>query len=582
MIHLFRLTTLAVLSTVLVLPTSARGGDRARSLANLRLSCMSAGLPTGSMLVGVATSTEKILPRDVAVSLSASKSVIIRAARNEKESFQIAVTPAGDLDLKRVSVTVSDLHSENGALLRRANINCDVVGYVQTKAKPPYPVSYVGWWPDPILSFLGPVDVKSGDVQSFWVRVRVPKNQKPGLYTGTLTVSAEGVDPVKLALVVNVRSFTLPDCTPLPTAITFLVPEFKNRIINDICGKDNWHSKLRFTWADFLADYYIDYDSLYESDPPDYDVLKHLHDRGRLVAFNFGYFGRDVQENLRKFQPIYEKCKQMGIIDHAYIYGFDERPKEEFQSLEDAAEAIKQAFPEVLLMTTAYDETYGMGSVAKSMDAWCPLTPSFDPRKASAARAAGKQVWWYICCQPHSPFANWFIEHDGIEARLLMGAMTAKYRPDGFLYYSMTYWNDNKPITTGPFTDWNPVSWGTYHGDGSIICCGPGGTPVPTIRLENYRDGLEDFAYVKILEEIARRYEAKGDRMTTNQRKWLANAREALAVPDALVKTMSEYSRDPNTLHAWRERIADLIDSSGIANVDPWGKNFGVRGFRNR
>ena len=34
------------------------------------------------------------------------------------------------------------------------------------------------------------------------------------------------------------------------------------------------------------------------------------------------------------------------------------------------------------------------------------------------------------------------------------------------------------------------MSWTTYHGDGSLLCSGPGGKPVPTIRLENYRDGL--------------------------------------------------------------------------------------------
>ena len=39
-----------------------------------------------------------------------------------------------------------------------------------------------------------------------------------------------------------------------------------------------------------------------------------------------------------------------------------------------------------------------------------------------------------------------------IEARLLMGAMTAKYRPDGFLYYSLSIWNQNRPIEKGPST----------------------------------------------------------------------------------------------------------------------------------
>jgi hypothetical protein len=556
--------------------------DRVNQLVEMQRSCEKAGLSATCMLVGWASSTEKILPREMPFLVNVSKSVTVSAARNEKESFQIAVTPSGPDKLRSVSVTASDLRGKNGSILSGSNINCDVVGYVQTKVAPPYAVPYIGWWPDPILNFLGPIDIASGDIQTFWIRVRVPKDQNPGVYKGSITISSAGSKPVKLGLSVRVRSFTMPDCTPLPTAITFLVPEYKSRIINEICGAENWNKKLKYDYADFLADYYIDFDSLYESAPPDYEVLKYLHDKNKLVAFNYGYFGGDPQSNVERFRPIYEKCKEMGIIDHSYIYGFDERPESEFQALEDSVKAMKDAFPDVLTMTTAYDHTFGVGSVVKSMDAWCPLTPSFDPKQVSLARAQGKKVWWYICCGPQHPFANWFIEYPGIEARLLMGAMTAKYNPDGFLYYSMTFWNANEPITSGPFTKWNPVSWTTFDGDGSMICCGPGGSPVPSIRLENYRDGMEDFAYAKILESIVVKYQGKGDLLSKKETKWLAEAQAALTVPEKLVKDMATYSRDSGVLYTWRDRMADMIDSSGMSDIDPWGKNFGARGFENK
>jgi hypothetical protein len=135
------------------------------------------------------------------------------------------------------------------------------------------------------------------------------------------------------------------------------------------------------------------------------------------------------------------------------------------------------------------------------------------------------------------------------------------------------------PITSGPFTNWNPRSYGDYNGDGSLFCSGPGGKPVPTIRLENYRDGMEDFAYAKILESIIDKYAAKGESLTKDERKWLDEARRALVVPTALVEDMGHYSHDPQALYAWRDKIADLIDSSGMSDIDPWGKDFGVRGF---
>ena len=53
----------------------------------------------------------------------------------------------------------------------------------------------------------------------------------------------------------------------------------------------------------------------------------------------------------------------------------------------------------------------------------------------------------------------------------------------------------------------------------------------------------------------------------------------ALPVPETLMKTMTEYSREPADLYAWRNRMADLIERAGVPEVNPWGQNFGVRGF---
>ncbi len=552
--------------------------QRIYSIESLRKTEQKLGIPTDTMLVGFVPSTEKVLPRDMSSDLRASHSVSISAARNERESFQVAVTPSGSNALKGVKVAVSDLRSKSGETLSKSNINCDVVGYVQTKNMPPYAVPYIGWWPDPILSFLGPVDIKLGDVQTFWVRVRVPKDQKAGVYNGKLAVYSGNGKPINFAFSVKVRSFKMPDCSPLPTAMTFLGRyDKKAENIIKMGGREYWDKQLKYTWADFLASYKMGFDDIYAIDPPDYDVLKYLHDKGELVAFNLGqyYSGNDVA----RIKPIYDKCKDMGLIDHTYTYGFDEVPAEQFQSLEDAAGAMKKAFPDVLTMTTAIDLSYGQDTIVKSVDAWVPLTPNFDAEKAPTARAAGKKVWWYVCAGPYQPYANMLIEYDTIETRLLMGAMTAKYRPDGFLYYSTTIWNANKPIESGPFTNWNPVSFADFHGDGNLMYRGAKGMPVPSIRLENFRDGMEDFAYAKILEDIIGKYEAKGESLTASQRKWLTGARAALAVPEKLVKTMTDYSHDTRVLYAWRERVADYIDASGMVDADPWGKDFGVRGF---
>jgi hypothetical protein len=566
---------------------------RAQSVLRLHNDCVAAGQPARQFLVGAATSMEKIAPREADFNLKAARDLTLSLARNEKESLQLLVLPV-EGPLRRVEVKVSDLKTPAGAVLGRTNIQCEVTGYVQTSHVPPYGSPQVGWWPDPILNFLGPVEIAENDLQSFWVRVGIPTRQPPGVYQGKLTVTAQGAAAVTVKLTVRVHAFALPDHSPLPLAITFspqdhALPESAAQQAKWRASPDypvNAWKKHRLRWADFLADYRINYDSLYRSGPPDYAIIKHLHDQGRLTAFNLGIFdavarGSEASRSnaLAGLRTSYQQARELGVLDHAYLYGFDECKPEMFPVLEQTAQLLRREFPGVLLMTTSYDHSYGMDTVVKTMDAWCPLTPSFKPAQAAAVRAAGRQVWWYICCGPLHPHANMFVEYPAIEGRLLMGAMTARQRPDGFLYYQISIWNSRTSITNGPFTDWEPRSWTTYHGDGSWTCTGPDGTPLPTVRLENFRDGLEDYAYVCVLEEIVRQFEARSASLSAAERQWLAESKGALVVPEALVKSMTEYARDPALLYSWRNRLGDLIDRSGEADANPWGSHFGVRGF---
>ena len=538
------------------------------------------GHPAPGTVVGFASSMQKILPRAAVPEVTLGSEVEVSLARNDKESFQVIVLPCAE-GLKQVRVQVTNLQTEDGQILAAANIDTPVVGYVETKTVPPYGSKHVGWWPDPILEFQKSADIATNDAQAFWVRVRTPRDQPAGLYTGKLQVASEGQPLFTFDLSVRVHNFVLPDRSPLPLAVTF-APE-DHPLVSTMAIQAEWRKrddypvnawkKHRLEWGQFLADYYLTYDSLYHRGMPDFEILQSLQKQGRLGMFNLGYYGpvgegaqaleKWKQETLPRLRAAYDKAKELGMLDHAYIYGADEAAPEFFAGVQRAAEILKREFPGVLVMTTTYDHSYGLESVIKSMDAFCPLTPRFDPEKAPRARAQGKQVWWYICCGPHHPYANMFIEYPAIEGRLLMGALTAKYRPDGFLYYEISIWNSEKPITSGPFTSWDPRSWTTYHGDGSWTAVGPDGTPLPTIRLENFRDGLEDFAYVRILEETVKKVEALPEGQTRHQ-EWLARARAALQVPESVVVNLQAYTSDPRAVLQWREALAETIDSAPV------------------
>ena len=460
---------------------------------------------------------------------------------------------------------------------------------METKIQPPYGSPLVGWWPDPLLDFIGPVDITPGDLQGFWIRVRAPKGQAPGIYRGGITVNGEGMNAVLIPLKVTVRNFTLPDASPLPEAISFGSPiRPYSMLLEDLIATPEWDATLKYRWADFLADYYISYDHLYRRSAPDFDVLDYLNAQGRLGTFNLGYCGigktedgharpEDLENMLAWAVEGYQKAKERSWLDHAYIYGFDEVRPEWFQCVEETAAAIKKAMPGVLVLTTAYDYSFGKEGHMPSVDGWTPKSKEYEPELVADARARGKQVWWYICVSPHNPYANIFLEYATIESRLLMGAMTAKYRPDGFLYYQISLWQPTKPIRSGPYTNWTARSYKDYHGDGSWVCMREGGLPVPTIRLENYRDGLEDYAYVRLLEEAVHIRQAQGTALSPEESAWLAKAKTALEVPGDLVASLTEYSRDPARLYAWREMIAALIENANLPDLNPWKEPFGLR-----
>ena len=551
---------------------------------------------SGGFVVGQATSMENIRPR-AAFTWRDAEEVCVRLARGERESVQLLVAPA-EHDLKDVRVAV-----EMDGGFAATNVAACVVGYVETRDPAPYKVRIGskivetprGWWPDPILDFQKSCDIAGEDVQSFWVRVTCPTNQAAGTYVGRLVVSASNAEPVAVRLKVRVNDFSVGNVSPLPLAVSCIYPKANVNSIGGDSALAKWlntnpDSYLKAwktreeKYCDFLADYYLTPDSPYvnPTHEPRWDMLVRLKKQGRLGLFNLCYwwymglgekgeaFWRE--RDLPVLRERYEKAKALGIEKHAYLYGCDEQRPNVFTNMAVTIAALRREFPDVPLLTTANDVHLGTGSSPLKDVNHCPLT-CWMGRPVRKAQAEGRQVWWYICCDPPAPEVNAMMEGPPVELRLLMGAMTQRVKPDGFLYWETMAWNSKNPITKGPFTDWNPNSFGNFRGDGQWICCGgPDLLPLATLRLENFRDGLEDLWYCRILEEKIREVQSSelqvGEKKTggtgladsERRRSWLDRALKALAVPKEVVKSPRSFSTKPDVIYRWRDGIAELIE----------------------
>jgi len=517
-----------------------------------------ANFPHADFGVGQETSMRKVMIRDFPFNGRFGNCKTVSLAQNEHEGFQIAVIPF-HRDLKDVTVSVSPLRSRKKSNNRHAiNTEVSLVGHVNVADNPPYDAEYHGWWPDPLLNFQNQCDIYMGEKVAFWIDVSTRPETLPGLYDGSITITADNCDPVSIPLTVKVWDFKLSDGTQLRNAFTYDKP----RVVS-LYG-DRWNRQLAYKYYDFILDHRLNIDHLYRKESPDIKLLEYAASRG-MNAFNVGgvFKKGSINKTNAKLDRYLSRLKQADLFDFAYVYGFDEVKEERFSEIRKVFGMIHKKYPGLETMTTAIDYSFGKDTgLREVVDIWVPLTDWYDLDEAEQLRAEGKKMWWYICISPHHPYANWFIEYPAIEARLLMGAMSYNYKVDGFLYYQMNMWGDNlKPIYSGPYTKWNPGSYTnkqglTANGDGSLICPGPNG-PLSTIRLENIRDGLEDYDYLYLLEKVVRKVSHLPE--TAQIRSYLERANRLLAIPDTLLSSLTNYTRDPEVLYDFRAEVAEHI-----------------------
>jgi len=82
--------------------------------------------------------------------------------------------------------------------------------------------------------------------------------------------------------------------------------------------------------------------------------------------------------------------------------------------------------------------------------------------------------------------------------------------------------------------------------------------PVDSIRWEMLGEGVEDWEYFHLLEQLVRRAEAQGRRDAVLQR-----ARKLLTVPLEITSDMTHFTTDPQKLYRHRAAVAEAIVSLG-------------------
>jgi len=475
--------------------------------------------------------------------------LIIEMARNEYEGAQLVFLTGREM--LRLSFEIEDLrHEKSGEDFPMEGSGIYQVGYLETKDPVYYEVDHIGWWPDALL----PVEqmyAHPGECMPVWINLKSGADIEPGIYRGRLAVRANSRRVGSIPIEVRVYDVALPAETTIRTAFATF-----DDLIKEIHGGRLPRGMLR-KYHRFVADHRLNVDNIYRSTPPDIETVEYFHKRGQLNAFNLKYIGGridikdriDNEEYLRSLaellDPYVEELRKRGLAGKAYLYGFDEIGGEMYEVVKKTFAFLKKRYPEIPTMTTGRDASFGIDSgLEQEVDIWVPLTPVYDLERAEAARARGKEVWWYICISPPHPYANWFIEYPALEARLLWW-MTYQQRVPGFLYYLTNLRHGQTELMRldgHNKTNWNPASWRTANGDGCFIYSGPDG-PISTIRFENIRDGIEDTELLFLLEK------GLGDKGAAG-----------LALCGELIESLTEYTTDADKFASVRRRLLRQLE----------------------
>ena len=514
------------------------------------------------------SSMRRVLPSSLPDTPALRPEARIALAANEYESFQVVVLPLAGGELRNLQVELSDLVSAAGdRRIAKRNIEWQQVGYVRLEKvwpHPAYPEAVAGWWPDPLLP-VESVSVPAGFAQPLWVTVHAPAGTPSGEYAGTVTIRPPGQAATEVAVRVTVYGVTLPVQGHLKTAFALM-----DGYLEKLYGKP-LTPELRQAYGDFVLRHRLNPDDISRTAPPAIEDLQHYRERG-LNAFNVlnlveergertwvcwspekVYTPEFKQRLLERLDPYVASLRREGLASRAYVYTFDERGKEFFPIIREYFGMIKERYPEIPTLTTAYVPQDPAAMRDLHVDWNCPVSSVYRFEQAEACRAAGLQVWSYICLGPRYPYANWLADDPLIEARLIWW-QAFHQKLDGFLYWGLNIWdrrNNDRLIdpAAGSRLEWSITTgapgteWERLHGDGELLYAGVGG-PLGSIRLANIRDGLEDYEYLWLLSQAAGGVEA---------------ARSA-CLP--VTSGLTHFSRDPVVLYAQRERIARRLEQA--------------------
>ncbi|MCE5302405.1 MAG: DUF4091 domain-containing protein [Planctomycetaceae bacterium] len=504
--------------------------------------------------VGIQHGLEKVPSNKYWFKGRPGNSASLDAARNEYESFQVAVIPDFGKTCNTVTLTASgDLEREAGhGCIARDQITIYRVAYVKTRPVP-YPTLYCGPWPDPLLPN-GPMKITGSDLGLFWVEVHVPRDASPGRYRGRLSLTVDGTSTL-IEVSLRVRAFSLPDRVPFPVT-AWVMPKGPS---GEAMSAADYRAMLGELLAHGVDPISVGKDFV-RLDSNDFrtldENLEYCLARG-LQTFEIPNGGPKPE----RIKPLVEHLRQKGWLSKAIVYSNQDEPSE--SQLHERNIPYRRRIQTLYPDLRVYLASQYFPDIADACDIWMTDVSTGRGAAFAATNHGSASLWFYFCHMPlHADYVrplvqapNMEIDNEAIEHRLTLW-LAWKYQTTGMFIYA----GNHEWFAEGvDRSDWQTKGWtladkpypfplaGVHNGNGYLVYPGP----TPSVRLKALRDGLEDFGYFM---ELKRRADATTDATLKRE------ADALLAVSSEVLTDAHYFNRDPLRLLDVRRRMATLIE----------------------
>ncbi len=384
------------------------------------------------------------------------------------------------------------------------------------------PAGPTGWVPDALIPHRQPFDVPAGRNQGLWIDLYIPRDAPAGLHRGTARIHVAGepcpLPACILPIELEVLPHTLPDEPPVKTMLAstgaegeelehvfpYYFADYQSADPEQIAAIHRRHFQLARRYRVTLV-------AGYEHAPSD-SLRRRLS--GETFSRAAGYTGPG--ENIGQdvygiyffggaLTPAQASTWHSWLSEHApdidaFLYVVDE-PSDDTK-IPHYNQVARDAEPIAAFVTERFDPRFDEFEIFAS--------PTWTYGGADRAQATWCQEWVYNGERPFS--GSFMIDDVAISTRVNPWIQYRRDIPRWF-YWESTYYNDFQG-KRGYIDVWQqPLNFSNHHGDrmnGDGLLMYPGRSylfpesdlgidrPLPSIRLANWRRGIEDVGYLEL------------------------------------------------------------------------------------